>query len=58
VLCPSCKVPHLSSLFKWKLNQEEGSFVKAIFDHDGALMLLDTTVRNRETKTGSRHSQA
>src|SRR5258708_5945016 len=54
VLCASCKVPRLSSLFKWKLNQEEGSFVRAIFDRDRALMLLDSTVRNRETKTGSR----
>ncbi len=44
MLCPSCNVPHLSSRFKWKLNQEEGSFVGAIFDRDRALMLLATPV--------------
>jgi hypothetical protein len=40
-------------MFKWKLNQEEGAFIGAIFDSDRALMLLDTTVGDGETKTGS-----
>src|SRR5258708_26796847 len=44
VLCASCNVPHISSRFKWKLNQEEGSLVRAMFDRDRALMLLDTPV--------------
>jgi hypothetical protein len=40
-------------MFKWKLNQEEGAFIWAIFDNYGALMFLDNTVCNRETKACS-----